>query len=47
MGRAIGRRSEDTRYDYKCVGLSHNTRRGDAGGGVLLAGLRAAKGYLD
>ena len=38
---------EDTQYDYKFVCLSHNTLRGAAGGGVLLAELLAAKGYLD
>ena len=28
-------------------GLSHNTLRGAAGGGVLLAELLCAKGYMD
>ena len=47
MAVSIGRLREDTQYDYKFVCLSHNTLRGAAGGGVLLAGLLAAKGYLD
>ena len=38
---------EDTQYDYKFVGLSHNTLRGAAGGAVLLAELLCAKGYMD
>ena len=47
MAVCIGRLREDTQYDYKFVCLSHNTLRGAAGGGVLLAELLAAKGYLD
>ena len=47
MAVSIGRLREDTQYDYKFVCLSHNTLRGAAGGGVLLAELLAAKGYLD
>ena len=47
MGVSIGRLREDTVYDYKFVGLSHNTLRGAAGGAVLLAELLAAKGYFD
>lgn len=47
MAISIGRLREDTQYDYKFVCLSHNTLRGAAGGGVLLAELLAAKGYLD
>ncbi len=34
-------------FDYKFIGLSHNTLRGAAGGAVLLAELLAAKGYFD
>ncbi len=47
MAISVGRLREDTQYDYKFVCLSHNTLRGAAGGGVLLAELLAAKGYLD
>jgi aspartate-semialdehyde dehydrogenase len=47
MGITVGRLREDTVYDYKFVGLSHNTLRGAAGGSVLTAELLAAKGYLD
>ena len=39
MGISIGRLREDTVYDYKFVGLSHNTVRGAAGGAVLCAEL--------
>ncbi len=47
MGVTVGRLREDTLFDYKFVGLSHNTLRGAAGGAVLLAELLAAKGYLN
>jgi len=47
MAVSIGRLREDTIYDYKFVCLSHNTLRGAAGGGVLMAELLAAKGYFD
>ncbi len=47
MAISIGRLREDTQYDYKFVCLSHNTLRGAAGGGVLLAELLCAKGYMD
>ncbi len=46
MGVSIGRLREDTIYDYKFVGLSHNTVRGAAGGAVLCAELLTAKGYI-
>lgn len=46
MAISIGRLRPDTQYDYKFVGLSHNTLRGAAGGGVLLAELLCAKGYI-
>ena len=39
MGVSIGRLREDTVYDWKFVGLSHNTVRGAAGGAVLCAEL--------
>lgn len=46
MGVSIGRLREDTVYDYKFVGLSHNTLRGAAGGAVLCAELLTAQGYI-
>ncbi|MCR5203272.1 MAG: aspartate-semialdehyde dehydrogenase [Lachnospiraceae bacterium] len=46
MGVTIGRLREDTLYDYKFVGLSHNTKRGAAGGAVLIAELLAKQGYI-
>ena len=46
MSVTVGRLREDNVYDYKFVGLSHNTLRGAAGGAVLLAELLAAKGYF-
>ena len=47
-GMAIfaGRLREDTVYDYKFVGLSHNTLRGAAGGAVLIAEFLTEKGYI-
>ena len=47
MAISIGRLREDTQYDYKFVCLSHNTLRGAAGGGVLLAELLCAEGLID
>lgn len=46
MAVCMGRLREDTVYDYKFVGLSHNTLRGAAGGAVLMAELLKAKGYI-
>ena len=46
MAVSLGRLREDTQYDYKFVGLSHNTLRGAAGGAVLLAELLCKKGYI-
>ena len=46
MGVSIGRLREDTVYDYKFVGLSHNTVRGAAGGAVLCAETLKAKGFI-
>ena len=46
MGVSVGRLREDTVYDYKFVGLSHNTLRGAAGGAVLCAELLTAQGYI-
>ena len=47
MAVSMGRLRPDTQYDYKFVGLSHNTLRGAAGGAVLLAELLCAEGYID
>lgn len=47
MGVSIGRLREDSVYDYKFVGLSHNTLRGAAGGAVLLAELLYSMGYIN
>ncbi len=46
FGISLGRLREDTVFDYKFVGLSHNTVRGAAGGGILTAELLKAKGYI-
>ena len=46
MAVSIGRLREDTQYTIKFVCLSHNTLRGAAGGGVLMAELLCAKGYV-
>lgn len=46
MGVSLGRLREDTVYDYKFIGLAHNTVRGAAGGAVLCAELLTAKGYI-
>jgi len=46
MGVSVGRLREDSIYDYKFVGLSHNTLRGAAGGAVLIAELLKAEGYI-
>lgn len=47
MGISMGRLREDTVFDYKFVGLSHNTVRGAAGGAVLCAELLKAQGYIE
>ena len=46
MGVSIGRIREDHVYDFKFIGLSHNTVRGAAGGAVLCAELKKAQGYI-
>ena len=46
MAISIGRLREDTLFDYKFVGLSHNTLRGAAGGAVEIAELLYRLGYL-
>ena len=47
MGISVGRLREDTVYDYKFVGLSHNTVRGAAGGAILSAEMLKALGYIE
>lgn len=47
FGVSIGRLREDSVYDYKFIGLSHNTVRGAAGGAILCAELLRAKGYIE
>ena len=46
MGVSVGRLREDTVYDFKFIGLSHNTVRGAAGGAILCAETLKAKGYI-
>lgn len=46
MAISVGRLREDSQYDIKFVGLSHNTLRGAAGGAVLMAELLCAEGYI-
>ena len=46
MGISVGRLREDYVYDFKFVGLSHNTVRGAAGGAILCAETLTAKGYI-
>ena len=46
MGISVGRLREDSVYDWKFIGLSHNTVRGAAGGAVLCAEMLVAKGYI-
>ena len=46
MGISVGRLREDSVYDFKFVGLSHNTVRGAAGGAILCAETLTAKGYI-
>ncbi len=47
MAVSAGRLREDGVFDYKFIGLSHNTLRGAAGGAILLAELLAEKGYFE
>ena len=47
MAISLGGLKEDSQYDYRFIGVSHNTLRGAAGGAVLLAELLCAKGYID
>ena len=46
MGVSLGRLRADSLFDWRFVGLSHNTLRGAAGGAVLIAELLCAQGYI-
>jgi aspartate-semialdehyde dehydrogenase len=46
MGITAGRLREDSLFDWKFVGLSHNTVRGAAGGAILTAELLMSEGYI-
>ena len=46
MGISVGRIREDSVYDWKFIGLSHNTVRGAAGGAILCAETLKAQGYI-
>ena len=46
MGVSIGRLRQDSLFDYKFVGLAHNTLRGAAGGALECAEMLKALGYL-
>lgn len=46
MGISVGRLRGDSLFDWRFVGLSHNTLRGAAGGAVLIAELLCAQGYI-
>ena len=46
FGVTMGRLREDSIYDFKFIGLAHNTVRGAAGGGVLSAEALVEKGYI-
>ncbi len=46
MGVSIGRLREDTIYDWKFIGLAHNTLRGAAGGAVLCAETLVSMGHI-
>ena len=46
MGINVGRLREDSIYDWKFVGLSHNTVRGAAGGAVLCAETLVANKFI-
>jgi aspartate-semialdehyde dehydrogenase len=46
MAVSVGRLRPCNVFDYRFVGLHHNTVRGAAGGSILIAELLKAKGYL-
>ena len=45
-GVSVGRVREDSVFDFKFIGLSHNTVRGAAGGGVISAETLVELGYI-
>jgi aspartate-semialdehyde dehydrogenase len=46
MGVSVGRIREDSIYDWKFIGMAHNTLRGAAGGAVLCAETLVSMGYI-
>ncbi len=46
MAVTVGRIAEDTFFDIRFIGLSHNTVRGASGGAILLAELLVQKGFV-
>jgi len=46
MAVSVGRLRDCNIFDYRFVGLSHNTVRGAAGGAILMAELLTAKEYI-
>ena len=47
MGISIGRLRPDSIFDWKFVGLAHNTLRGAAGGALECAEMLHALGYIE
>ncbi|MFW9952198.1 MAG: aspartate-semialdehyde dehydrogenase, partial [Candidatus Thorarchaeota archaeon] len=47
MAVTVGRLRNDNIFDYKFIGLSHNTIRGAAGGAILNAEILKAKGFFE
>jgi len=47
MAIVTGRLRACNVFDYRFVGLSHNTVRGAAGGGILNAELLRVKGFIN
>jgi aspartate-semialdehyde dehydrogenase len=47
MGVSVGRLREDTMFQWKFIGLAHNTLRGAAGGAVLIAELLCKLGRIE
>lgn len=46
MAVTVGRIAEDEFFDFRFIGLSHNTVRGASGGAILVAELLAKKGMI-
>ncbi len=46
LGVSVGRLREDAVFDYRFIGLSHNTVRGAAGGALLTAEYLAHEGFF-